>query len=90
MGVFTVKMSLSGEYMTTIRLTVGGLCAVAGFDVDSAEDYKVCVTESLLILQRGGFANATLTFTVGFYVIRRAKKKLPAIISNHGISVMSV
>ncbi len=65
MGVFTIKMPLSGEYMTTVRLTVGGLCALSGFDVDSAEDYKVCVTESLLILQRNGFTNATLTFTVG-------------------------
>jgi hypothetical protein len=65
MSVFSIKMPLNGEYMTTVRLTVGGLCALAGFDVDSAEDYKVCVTESLLILQRNGFANATLTFTVG-------------------------
>ena len=65
MGEFSIKMPLNGEYMTTVRLTVGGLCALAGFDVDSAEDYKVCVTESLLILQRNGFANATLTFQVG-------------------------
>ena len=58
-------MPLNGEYMTTVRLTVGGLCALAGFDVDGAEDYKVCVTESLLILQRNGFTHASLTFTVG-------------------------
>lgn len=65
MSEFSVKMPLGGEYMTTVRLTVGGLCALAGFDVDSAEDYKVCVTESLLILQRNGFTSATLTFGVG-------------------------
>ena len=65
MNVFSIKMPLTGEYMTTVRLTVGGLCALAGFDVDSAEDYKVCVTESLLILQRNGFKTAELTFTVG-------------------------
>jgi hypothetical protein len=65
MNVFSLKMPLNGEYMTTVRLTVGGLCALAGFDVDGAEDYKVCVTESLLILQRNGFTHASLTFTVG-------------------------
>ena len=65
MNVFSIKMPLNGEYMTTVRLTVGGLCSVAGFDVDSAEDYKVCVTEALLILQRNGFSSASLTFRVG-------------------------
>ena len=33
--------------------------------MDSAEDFKVCVTESLLILKRNGFASATIKFTVG-------------------------
>ena len=65
MNIFSVKMPLGGEYMTTVRLTVGGLCALAEFDVDTAEDYKVCVTESLLILKRSGFTHATVTFTVG-------------------------
>lgn len=65
MNVFSIKMPLNGEYMTTARLAVGGLCSVAGFDVDTAEDYKVCVTEALLILQRNGFSHADLTFTVG-------------------------
>ena len=65
MNKFYIKMPLNGEYMTTARLAVGGLCALAGFDVDSAEDYKVCVTESLLILQRSGFTHASLAFTVG-------------------------
>ena len=65
MKEFSLKMPLNGEYMTTVRLTVGGLCALAEFDVDSAEDYKVCVTESLLILQRSGFTHASVVFTVG-------------------------
>ena len=65
MNKFSVTLPLTGEYLTTVRLTTGGLCSLAAFDVDAAEDYKVCVTESLLILQRAGFANATLTFTVG-------------------------
>ncbi len=65
MNTFSLKMPLGGEYMTTVRLTVGGLCAMAEFDVDTAEDYKVCVTESLLILKRSGFTHANVLFTVG-------------------------
>ena len=50
---------------STIRLTTGGLCALVGFDVDLAEDYKVCVTESLLILKRNGYTTAAIEFSVG-------------------------
>ena len=65
MKKFNVSLPIEGEYLTTVRLTTGGLCARAGFDVDSAEDYKVCVTESLLILKRNGFLEADIGFTVG-------------------------
>lgn len=64
MDKFIVTLPLTGEYLTTVRLTTGGLCALAGFDVDTAEDYKVCVTESLLILKRNGFLTASICFTV--------------------------
>ncbi|MBQ8323345.1 MAG: hypothetical protein IJX91_05200 [Clostridia bacterium] len=62
---FSVSLPLTGEYLTTVRLTTGGLCALVGFDVDLAEDYKVCVTESLLILKRNGYLRADICFTVG-------------------------
>ncbi len=62
---FSMITPLSGEYFTTVRLTVGGLCALAGFDVDTAEDFKVCVTESLLILKRNGYESARVEFGVG-------------------------
>ena len=65
METFLVELPLTGEYLTTVRLTTGGLCALAGFDVDTSEDYKVCVTESLLILKRNGYTRACITFTVG-------------------------
>ena len=65
MGKFSVTLPLTGEYLTTVRLTTGGLCALADFDVDASEDYKVCVTESLLILKRNGFRSANIQFTVG-------------------------
>ena len=64
MEKFSVTLPLTGEYLTTVRLTTGGLCALVGFDVDSAEDYKVCVTESLLILKRNGYTTANIEFTV--------------------------
>lgn len=64
MEKFSIGLPLTGEYLTTVRLTTGGLCALAGFDMDSAEDYKVCVTESLLILKRNGFTRAKIEFTV--------------------------
>ena len=65
MDKFSVTTPLTGEYLTTVRLTTGGLCALVGFDVDTAEDFKVCVTESLLILRRNGFRSADISFTVG-------------------------
>ncbi len=65
MDKFSIKTPLTGEYFTTVRLTTGGVCALAGFDVDTAEDFKVCVTESLLILKRNGFSAATIEFSVG-------------------------
>ena len=50
MNIFSITLPLTGEYLTTVRLTTGGICALADFDVDSTEDFKVCVTECLLIL----------------------------------------
>ena len=65
MNTFSITTPLTGEYFTTVRLTVGGICALAGFDVDTTEDFKVCVTECLLILNRNGFAAATISFSLG-------------------------
>lgn len=64
MEKFSITLPLTGEYLTTVRLTTGGLCALVGFDVDAAEDFKVCVTESLLILKRNGYTSAQIDFTV--------------------------
>ena len=64
MEKFSVTLPLTGEYLTTVRLTTGGLCALVGFDVDAAEDFKVCVTESLLILKRNGYTTAQIDFTI--------------------------
>jgi hypothetical protein len=65
MKKIAVNLPLEGEYFTTVRLTTGGLCALAEFDTESAEDFKVCVTESLLILKRNGFLRAKIEFSLG-------------------------
>ena len=65
MDKFTLCLPLESDFLTTVRLTTGGLCSLAGLDVDLTEDYKVCVTESLLILKRNGHATATIEFSVG-------------------------
>ena len=62
---FFVELPLTGEYLTTVRLTTGGLCSLVGFDVESTEDFKVCITESLLILKRNGYKIASIDFSVG-------------------------
>lgn len=72
-NTFSVALPLTGEYLTTVRLTVGGLCLIADFDVDSTEDFKVCVTECLLILKRNGFIRAEIDFTVGETLAVRVK-----------------
>ena len=62
---FSIALPLDTEYFTTVRLTTGGVCALANFDVESTEDFKVCVTESLLILKRSGFSSARISYLLG-------------------------
>lgn len=64
-GNFLMRVPLTGaDYFTTVRLAVGGVCAMAGADLDAAEDFKVCVTEALLILKRGGVLCADVSFDI--------------------------
>jgi len=70
---FSIRVPLNGaDYFTTVRLAVGGICAMAGEDMDATEDFKVCVTEALLILKRGGALNAEVSFVVENGVRARA------------------
>ena len=53
---FTVEFALcDSEYLTALRLAAGAVCSAADIDVDAIEDFKVCVTESALILKNCGF-----------------------------------
>ena len=58
-----LRVMLSPDVMTTVRLTTGGVCSLAALSYDDGEDCKVCVTESLLLLLRGGYAAAHVAFT---------------------------
>ena len=66
MKEFEVKFNLAdSEYMTALRLVTGAVCTVHGLDVDALEDFKVCVTESAIILKNCGFAAAKVVFCGG-------------------------
>ena len=63
MKEFKVKFHLAdSEYMTALRLVCGAACSVHGLDVDALEDFKVCVTESALILKNCGFEGVRAEF----------------------------
>lgn len=56
MKSFCVEFALKdSEYLTALRLVAGAVCSAADTDVDMLEDFKVCVTESALILKNCGF-----------------------------------
>ena len=66
MREFTVKFHLSdSEYMTALRLVCGAVCSANEIDVDALEDFKVCVTESAIILKNSGFDSVTAVFSGG-------------------------
>lgn len=69
-----IKLSFSladSEYLTAVRLVVGAICSSADVDLDATEDFKVCTTESCIILKNCGFENVELTFGTqgGVYAI---------------------
>ena len=63
MKTFTVEFYLSdSEYLTALRLVAGAVCSSADIAVDALEDFKVCITESALILKNGGFERVKAEF----------------------------
>jgi len=57
-----MKLPLRSDLLTTVRLVTGGVCSLAGLNVDDSEDCKVCVTESLLLLMHSGFTSGRIVF----------------------------
>lgn len=63
MKEFYIKFSLSdSEFFTALRLAAGAIASVEEKDIDTLEDFKVCVTESALILKNCGFGEVGVTF----------------------------
>ena len=65
MEVLSLRVALGPDVMTTVRLATGGVCSLLSLSYDDGEDCKVCVTESLLLLLRGGYARANVVFSDG-------------------------
>ena len=63
MKEFEVRFHLcDSEYMTALRLVCGAVGSAHGLDLDALEDFKVCVTESAIILKNCGFDSVRATF----------------------------
>lgn len=63
MKKFAVEFNLcDSEFMIPLRLVAGAVCSSKGIDV--LEDFKVCVTESALILKNCGFLKIRAEFCV--------------------------
>jgi hypothetical protein len=60
---FKISFALKdSEYMTAVRLVAGAVCALGDVDVDCSEDFKVCVTESCIMLKNCGYDDAEVDF----------------------------
>lgn len=66
MKEFTLKFHLEDSgYLTALRLVTGAVCSLKDVDVDATEDFKVCVTESVLLIKAGGFESVVCSFLGG-------------------------
>lgn len=64
MKEFTVRFHLEDSgYFTALRLVTGAVCSLCDRDVDAIEDFKVCVTESALLLKSNGYESAVCVFS---------------------------
>ena len=50
-------------YITALRLVAGAVCSAHDIDVDSLEDFKVCVNESAIILKNCGYERIKVCFS---------------------------
>ena len=58
-----LKFTLAdSEYLPAVRLVTGAVCSVHEVDLDTLEDFKVCVTESIIILKNCGFEGVCVAF----------------------------
>lgn len=63
MKEFSVKFHLADSgYFTALRLVTGAVCSLRDIDVETMEDFKVCVTESALLLKSSGYESCECVF----------------------------
>lgn len=60
---FSVSFYLSDSgYITALRLVAGAVCSAHDIDVEATEDFKVCVTESVIMLKNCGYERVNVVF----------------------------
>ncbi len=64
MNSLKLKLDLQDSiYNTAIRLVAGAVCMLNDENIDDIEDFKVCVTESLLVMKSCGYESAECAFS---------------------------
>ncbi|MCD8205720.1 MAG: hypothetical protein LUD29_03810 [Clostridia bacterium] len=59
-----VRFNLSDDkYITAVRLVAGAVCALAETDVEAANDFKVSVTEGVIMLRNSGCEEVEIAFS---------------------------
>lgn len=70
MRPFKVKFNLGDdEYLTSLRLVAGSILSARGADLDDLDDFKVCVTESVLLFKNCGYEEVEVAFIAGDSVV---------------------
>ena len=63
MKELVLKFNLAdSEYLTAVRLVTGAVCSVHEVDLDTLEDFKVCVTESIIFWKNCGLDGVCVAF----------------------------
>lgn len=64
MKELSIEFNLADStYMTALRLVAGAVCSLHDVDIEASEDFKVCVTESAIILKNCGFERVKIVFS---------------------------
>lgn len=59
-----LRLPLVTSNLICARLTAGAVAGILGIDIETAEDIKVCVNESCLILMSGKFQIAEIKYFI--------------------------
>lgn len=59
-----IKLPLEKRNLMPVRLFIGGLCSVCGFNLEETEDVKVAVSEALLMLLTNGYRRCKISASI--------------------------